>query len=112
MNGNYNSKKMVKQQENGQALVLLKKINKLKTQKQQIEVEIQLTPLYLKKDKISKEIEKCVEELPKICTHNKTDVIDTYESGSYYNTEKYIHTTVCTICGENLHQDITHGGYG
>jgi hypothetical protein len=100
------------EKENGQALVLLKKINKLKDKKSQIEIEIQLSPLYLKKDKIAVEIERCLEELPKICIHNQTKRVDEYESGSYYDREKYIHITVCAICGEELNRKITTGGYG
>lgn len=100
------------EQENGQALVLLKKIERLKCKKSEIEIEIQLTPLYKKRDKIAVEIERCLEELPKICTHSKTKIVDSYESGDYYNQAKYIKTTVCDICGEKLKTDITRGGYG
>jgi hypothetical protein len=100
------------EQENGPALVLLRKIEKLRKKKYDLEIEIQLTPPYRKRDKVAVEIERCLEELPKICTHNKTKRVDEYEEGSYYDRCKYIHITICAICGEELNREVTTGGYG
>jgi hypothetical protein len=100
------------ERENGPALVLLRKIEKLRRRKCELEIEIQLTPSYRKRDKVAIEIERCLEELPKICMHNKTKRVDTYEEGGYYDRARYIHTTVCVICGEELDQEVTLGGYG
>jgi hypothetical protein len=98
--------------ENGPALVLLKKINRLEKRRFDLEIEIQLTPPYRKRDKVAIEIERLKEQLPEICTHNETKRIDEYQEGSYYDRCKYIHITECAICGKELHREVTTGGYG
>lgn len=100
------------EQENGQALVLLRKIERLRQKKSELEIEIQLTPLYRKRDKVAVEIERCLEELPKICTHGKKSRKDDYVGGSYYDREQFIKITVCDICGQELDREVTLGGYG
>lgn len=100
------------EQENGNALVLLRKINRMKKKEQEIEIEILRSPLSKKKNKILKQISSDEEELKKICIHNKKSTKNDYISGSYYDKEQYIKITVCDICGEELDREITLGGYG
>ncbi|MFA5366445.1 MAG: hypothetical protein WC333_00780 [Dehalococcoidia bacterium] len=100
------------ERENGPALVLFRKIEKLRRRKCELEIEIQLTPPYRKRDKVAIEIERCLEELPKICTHSEKKTVCVTEGGDYYNRTRYIRKTVCAICGEELDQEVTLGGYG
>jgi hypothetical protein len=100
------------EQENGQALVLLRKINRLKARENELEIELIKTPINKKRMKVSSQINKDEEELRKICTHNKTKVVHDYEPGSYYDRCKYINITMCEICGVEVKRDVTIGGYG
>jgi hypothetical protein len=98
--------------ENGPALVLLRKINRLEKRKSDLEIEIQLTPPYVKRDRIAVEIERLKEQLPKICMHGETETVCSTEEGDYYTRTRYIRKRVCTVCGEELDREVTLGGYG
>jgi hypothetical protein len=100
------------EQENGQALVLLRKINRTKEREQQLEIELIKSPINKKINKMLKQIELSQVELKKICTHSKKSQKDDYIGGSYYDREQFIKITVCDICGQELDREVTLGGYG
>lgn len=100
------------EQENGQALVLLRKINRMKTRKNALEIELMRSPINKKINKTQKLIESGEAELKKICTHSKKSKKHEYIGGSYYDREKFINITICDICGEELDKETISGGYG
>jgi len=100
------------EQENGQALVLLRKINLLKKKENELEIELIKSPINKKINKILKQIEASEQELKKICTHSKKSRKDEYVPGSYYDRCQYINITICDICGSELDREVTTGGYG
>ena len=61
---------------------------------------------------INSKIRELEEQLNRTCIHDDTERKDSYESGSYYDTCKYIHEVVCKVCGKIISRDVTYGGYG
>lgn len=80
---------------NGEALALRKEIDRLTR----------------RKDKISKEIYSKKASMQDVCIHNETEVKDSYVPGGYLDREQFIKTTVCIICGKEIKEDITYGGF-
>lgn len=84
---------------NAEALGYQKEIKRL-----QKRIDKYLAPL-------NKKIYDLDEKLHLTCIHNETEKKDEYEEGSYYDRCKYIHKTVCKICGKVIKEDITYGGF-
>jgi hypothetical protein len=83
------------EKENGQALVLRDRINVLRR----------------RREKISKEIQEKTAEFQRICTHHEVEVKDSYVEGGYLDRCQYIKTTYCLICGKQIKEDVTYGGF-
>ena len=45
------------------------------------------------------------------CIHDEFEIKDSYWEGSYLDRCQYIKTYVCKICGKQLKEDITYGGF-
>jgi hypothetical protein len=82
-------------QENGEALVISKKIEKLRK----------------RTHKLVAEINKLNSQLKVVCSHNDTETVQSYVSGGYLDREEYITTVKCKTCGEVLSRDVKLGGF-
>jgi hypothetical protein len=81
--------------DNSQALALRKVLHRLRRRREKLDKEI------IEKTKLFQES----------CTHNETEIKDSYVSGGYLDRCQYIKTTYCLICGKELKEDITYGGF-
>lgn len=81
--------------DNTQALALRKELHRLKR----------------RREKLDKEIFEKTNLFQVSCTHNETEVKDSYVSGGYLDRCQYIKTTYCLICGKQINEDITYGGF-
>mgnify|MGYP007099646387 FL=1 len=64
-----------------------------------------------RRKKLNKEIEDKTEEMHVACIHDEYEIKDSYCEGSYLDRCQYIKTYICKICGKELKQDITYGGF-
>jgi len=64
-----------------------------------------------RRKKLNKEIEDKTEEMHVACIHDEFEIKDSYWEGSYLDRCQYIKTYVCKICGKQLKEDITYGGF-
>jgi hypothetical protein len=83
-------------QENGEALIILKKIEKIRK----------------RTHKLVAEINSLNSQLKSVCLHNDIETVQNYISGGYLDREEYITTVKCKICGEILSTETKLGGFG
>ena len=83
-------------QENGEALIIKKKIDNL----------------YKKQHKLQLEINENNKKLQEICLHNDTEIKYSHIEGGYLDREQYITRLYCKICGTMLDEIIKLGGFG
>jgi hypothetical protein len=81
--------------DNTQALALRKVVHRLRRRREKLDNEI------FEKTKLFQES----------CTHNETEVKDSYIPGGYLDKEQFVKTTICKICGKEIKEDITYGGF-
>jgi hypothetical protein len=81
--------------ENCEALALRDEIHRLSIRRDELNIQ-----LCEKRDKMQH-----------ICIHNETEIKDSYVGGGYLNREQFIKTTICKICGKQIKEDITYGGF-
>lgn len=85
----------VLKKENAEALIIVKKIEKLRKRTQ----------------KIVSEINNLNSQLKSICLHNNTETVHSYISGGYLDREEFITTVKCKTCGEILSSERKLGGF-
>jgi hypothetical protein len=64
-----------------------------------------------RRDKLNGEIHDKREKMRLICTHAETKIVDSYMGGGYLDREQFIKTKICVVCGKQLDQRITYGGF-
>ena len=77
-----------------------------------IAVHKKIKSLQNKRDKQAKELCYLKAKLQTICIHNDCRDEDRYVDGTYYDRAQYIKTTYCKLCGKEISEVITTGGYG
>ena len=64
-----------------------------------------------RKDKLIGEIHDKREKMRLVCTHAETKIVESYVGGGYLDREQFIKTEICVICGKQVDQKITYGGF-
>lgn len=82
-------------QENGEALVLINTLKKLKK----------------RQTKLSKELSETRTKLIEVCIHNDTEIVNDYIEGGYLDREVYITIIRCKTCGKELDRKEKTGGF-
>jgi hypothetical protein len=64
-----------------------------------------------RRDKLNDEIHDKREKMRLVCTHAETKIVDSYVGGGYLDREQFIKTEICVVCGKEVDQKITYGGF-
>jgi len=83
----------------------------VKDNTQALALRKELHQLRRRREKLDKEILEKTNLFQVSCTHNETEVKDSYVPGGYLDRCQYIKTTYCLICGKQINVDITYGGF-
>lgn len=62
-------------------------------------------------DKLREDIRIKRDTIQSICTHEDVNVEERYVEGGYLDRAEYIKKFTCKICGKDLGEKITYGGF-